>query len=131
MNKLAKQGILRGAGIVIEVSKLTSLSIIPCWAAPRGPASLGPVSKPKKEPGDSDRDVSGLLDGGLTRLKQGPGATPHRVQQTASRTWRHSFHHGAGGGGGRLPFIGGTAITWVHQLPGKPAAWARPSRPSG
>jgi len=31
-----------------------------------------PSLQPKKEPGDSDRDIDGLLDGELTCLKQGP-----------------------------------------------------------
>lgn len=46
-----------------------------------------PALRAKKEPGDSDRDVSGLLDRvSYTSETMGPGATPHRVWQTAGRT---------------------------------------------
>lgn len=37
----------------------------------------------KKEPGDSDRDVSGLLDRGPYKsAAKGPGVTSHHLQQT-------------------------------------------------
>ena len=46
-----------------------------CWAVTHRPAR--PVSRPKEEPRNSDREVSGLLDRGLTHLKQtGLKATP-------------------------------------------------------
>ena len=54
-------------------------------------ACICPVSRPKKEPGVSNRDISGLMDrGNLMCLKQGPGMTPHHVLQMAGRTWWRS-----------------------------------------
>ena len=44
-----------------------------------------PALRPKKEPGDSNRDISGLLDRDLKHLQQGPGAC---VQHTAGSTWQ-------------------------------------------
>ena len=55
----------------------------------------------------------------LTHLKQGPGAAPHCVWQTADRMWQQSLLLG---GRRRLPFIGGINVRLAHQLPGKPAA---------
>ena len=73
-------------------------------------------SKPKKEPGVSDRGqrhqwFNGWWD--LTRLRQGSGATPHCVWQTSSRTWQQDLLHGGGAGAGHrgtvcvLSVIGG------------------------
>ena len=40
-----------------------------------------PALRPKKEPGDNDRDVNGLVDRGPNTPKtKGPGATPHHVR---------------------------------------------------
>ena len=39
-----------------------------------------------KESGVSDRDINDLMDGNLSCLKQGPGATPRSVLQTLGRT---------------------------------------------
>ena len=49
-----------------------------------------PASRPKKESGISNRDISGFVDGTLSCLKQGPGATPHRVRQKVGRGWWQS-----------------------------------------
>ena len=40
-----------------------------------------PVSRLKKDPRVSDRDISGLMDEVLTHLKLGPGVTPCHVWQ--------------------------------------------------
>lgn len=56
-----------------------------CWAAPHRPPRL------KKEPGDSNRDINGLLDRGS--YTKGPGATPFQIQQAVGRTW-HSATQG-------------------------------------
>lgn len=55
-----------------------------CWAEPHRPASLAVA-----QPGDSDRDINGLIDG--ESHPKCPGATPHHVQQTASRKWQQSL----------------------------------------
>ena len=45
------------------------------WVAPHRPASLVVAQPLRKEPGDSDRDISSLLDKGS--LAKGPGVTLH------------------------------------------------------
>ena len=79
-----------------------------------------PASRPKEEPRNRDREVSGLLDRGLTHLKRmGLKAIPppcmagSRQDVTAIFTTQ---------GRRRLPFVGGIDIRLAHQLPGKPAA---------
>ena len=60
--------------------------------------------------------------GKLTCLKQGPGATPHRVGQDMAAVF-------PGGGVGRLPVKAGTDVRSAYPLPGKPAeAHAPPLR---
>ena len=39
----------------------------------------------KNKPRASDRDISGLMDEVLTRLKLGPGVTPYHVWQMRGR----------------------------------------------
>ena len=79
-----------------------------------------PVSRLKKEPRYSNRDINGLLDKGtyMSEAKV-PGATlplwmAGSRQATAAvfATWWRK----------RLPFIGGIDVRWAHQLPGKPGA---------
>lgn len=56
------------------------------------------ASRPRKEPGVSDREISGLMDrGNLTPLKQDPGATPHGVWQMAGRKGSSLCPLGGGG----------------------------------
>ena len=63
-----------------------------------------PASRPKKEPGVSNRDISGLTDSGtLTCLKRDPGATPHRVPDSR-QDMAAGFAWGWGAGG--FPVIG-------------------------
>ena len=45
-----------------------------------------PASRLKKGPRVGDRAINDLMDEGLTRLKRGPEATPHRVPQIRGRT---------------------------------------------
>ena len=68
-----------------------------------------PASRPKNEPGDSNRDISGLLDRGL--YTKGPGVTLHCVQAGHGSSLSYS-------GRRRLPFTGGIDVRWAHQLPG-------------
>ena len=50
-----------------------------------------PALRPKKEPGDSDRDINGLLDRASYRsAAKHPAATPHCVRQTEGKTWQQS-----------------------------------------
>ena len=63
--------------------------------------------------------------GELTGLKQGPGATPHCVQQTASRPWWQSSLLGRK----EVTSYGGIDIRLAHQLPGKPAEEYTPHHP--
>ena len=61
-----------------------------------------PASRPKKEPGDSDRDVNGLLGKGpYTSSAKGPGVTCPLWK--ASKTWQPLCSWGRS----QLPFIGG------------------------
>ena len=70
-----------------------------------------PVVRLKKEPGGRDRDVSGLLDRKSYSLwRKSSGATPHCVQQTASRTGQQSLPPEEGGGRRGLPAIGGSRL---------------------
>ena len=87
--------------------------------APRGSLEArwaAPATRPKKEPGYSDRDISGLIEGGsYTSEARSWGNTPpgtadggqDRVAVFAPR------------GGGRLPVMGGIDVRLAHQLPGK------------
>ena len=72
-----------------------------------------PALRPKKETGDSNRNIQGLLDRGV--LHKGSWSnTPPRVadggQDVAAvfAVW----------GRRRLPCIGESDVRWVHQLPG-------------
>ena len=55
-----------------------------------------PSLRPKKEPAVCNRNMDGLMKGDLTSLKQGSGATPHCVWQTAGRSWQWSLLLGEG-----------------------------------
>ena len=69
-----------------------------------------PDSRPKKEPRDSDRDISGFLDkGSYVSKAKGPGATSHHGQQTAGRAWQQSTEERRG-----LPFIEGIDFRLAH-----------------
>ena len=65
--------------------------------------------------------------GELTRLKQGPRATPHHIWQMAGTTRLLSFLLGLGVG--RWPVVGRIDITLSHQLPGKPVEGHAPHCP--
>lgn len=77
-----------------------------------------PALRPNKEPRVSNRDVSGLRDGGTfvseaRSLSDTLLCAADDKQDTAiiSATW----------GRRRLPYIEGIDIRWAHLLPGKPA----------
>lgn len=83
------------------------------------PVGLHPATlRPKKEPGDSGGNISGLLDRGA--LAKGPGEIPHYLRADSSQnmaailtTW----------GRRRLPFTEEIDIR-LAQLPGKPEVGA-------
>ena len=80
-----------------------------------------PALWPKKEPGYSNRDISGVLDrGSYASEAKGPGATPPwctaygRQDMAAVFTTR----------GRRLPFVRVIDVRWANRLPRTPAAGA-------
>ena len=84
-----------------------------------------PASRPKKDSGISNRDISGFVDGNLPCLMQGPGATPHSVRQKVGRAWwQSSLPKGRGGSSYR-----GIDFRWAHQLPEKPVEEQTPHCP--
>lgn len=89
-----------------------------CWAVPLAcqPYACSAL-RLKKGPGVSDRDISAFMDGALTCLKQGPGATPPCVAVCGQDTvaifaLRERW---------RLPVIGKIDNRLTPWLPGKPA----------
>ena len=50
-----------------------------------------PDSRPKEEPGVSDRDISSLLNGGSDMSEAKSWSDTHNVLQKASRTWWESL----------------------------------------
>lgn len=114
------RGTLTGAGLVIQVSKSMSLSITP-------PCSC-PASRPKKEPGDNDRDIHGPLD--------------RRPYTSEARSRSNTPLYGAGGdrysmtifttgaGGRTRPLMGGTDVSSVTRATSR---WdnCAPHSPSG
>ena len=82
-----------------------------CRAALHRPASLSSCRalRPNKEPGDSNRNISGSWDRGS--YTNGPGGTPHCVWQTMGRNGSSLCYWGRR----RLPFTGGIDIRWAHH----------------
>ena len=65
------------------------------------------ASRPKKEPGVSNRDINGLTDEGSSHVWNNVlEQHPHRVQQMVGRIWQWSCYQGRG----MLPTIGGCQI---------------------
>ena len=82
-----------------------------------------PTLRPKKELGDSDRDISGLLAGRYYRSEaKGSGTTPHCIMEKANRIKQQSSLLGWREGERRLPFKRGTDFRLAYPFPGKPAA---------
>ena len=119
-----------------ETDLLNSVSFLPRKSYSRSAGCTLQTCKPcnchasrlKKEPRDSDRDISGLLDriSYTSAAKWSWSNTSQCLadsrQTTAAivtpRGWR------------RLPLAGETDIRLVQQLPGTPATGANPSEPS-
>ena len=101
--------------------------ILDCTPQARKPCTR-PASKPKKEPGDGDRDNGGLLNRGfyMSEAKGSWSDTPPctadgRQDLAAVFTPR---------GRGRLPVVEGIDIGWpISWLPGKPAEGYTPQHP--
>ena len=55
-----------------------------------------PDSRPKEEPGVSDRDISSLLNGGSDMSEAKSWSDTRRVQQMAGRTQQQSWLQGMG-----------------------------------
>ena len=80
-----------------------------------------PASRLKKVPRVSDRDLSGLMDGGSYRSEarawsDTPLCVVHSGQDVAA-----AFAMGAAEGREVVNIIEGIGISLAHQLPGKPA----------
>ena len=74
--------------------------------------------------GDSDRDISGLLDGRSYRSEaKGSVTTPHCIKEKADRIKQQSSLLWVGElGRRRLPLKRGIDFRPAYPLPGKPAA---------
>ena len=79
------------------------LQVGECWAAPLVSLHLPSCKTEERAWSQQQRHQWFNGWGDLTCLKQGPGATPHQVQQTVGKTWWQSSLLG---GKGRLPVIG-------------------------
>ena len=80
-----------------------------------------PASRLKKEPRDSNRDISDLLDKGSYTPEARSWSNTSLCVADSKQDMAADF---ATRGRRRLPFIGGINVRLAHKSPGKPAAGA-------